>query len=94
MEGQVVSASWRHPDDPRRQALGLIGGSRRVDVSDSVQNEWLCAQVIAALGLAVAAPSMATFGGPTVLIVDRFDRAWMSGGYGSPDCPRKTSAKR
>jgi serine/threonine-protein kinase HipA len=60
--------------------LGLIGGSRRVDASDSVQNEWLCAQIIAALGLAVAPTSMATFGGQTVLIVERFDREWMDDG--------------
>jgi serine/threonine-protein kinase HipA len=60
--------------------LGLIGGSRRVDASDSVQNEWLCAQIIAALGLAVAPTSMATFGDQTVLIVERFDREWMDGG--------------
>jgi serine/threonine-protein kinase HipA len=60
--------------------LGLIGGSRRVDASDSVQNEWLCAQIIAALGLAVAPTSMATFDGQTVLIVERFDREWMDDG--------------
>jgi serine/threonine-protein kinase HipA len=60
--------------------LGLIGGSKRVDASDSVQNEWLCAQIIAALGLAVATTSMATFGGQTVLIVERFDRERMDNG--------------
>jgi len=59
--------------------LGMIGGSKRVDASDSVQNEWLCAQIIAALGLPVATTSMATFGGQTVLVVERFDRAWMDG---------------
>lgn len=57
--------------------LGLIGGTRRVNASDSVQNEWLCAQIIAALGLAVAPTSMASFGGQSVLIVERFDREWM-----------------
>jgi serine/threonine-protein kinase HipA len=60
--------------------LGLIGGSRRVDASDSVHNEWLCAQIIEALGLAVASTSMASFGGQTVLVVERFDRQWMDGG--------------
>ena len=59
--------------------LGLIGGSRRVDASDSVQNEWLCAQIIGALGLPVAPTALATFGGQTVLVVERFDRAWMDG---------------
>ena len=60
--------------------LGLIGGSKRVDASDSVQNEWLCAQIVEALGLQVAPTSMATFGGQTVLVVERFDREWMDGG--------------
>lgn len=59
--------------------LGLIGGSRRVDASDSVQNEWLCAQIISALGLPVAPTSLETFGDQTVLIVERFDREWMNG---------------
>jgi serine/threonine-protein kinase HipA len=60
--------------------LGLIGGSKRVDATDSVQNEWLCAHIISALRLPVAATSLATFGGQTVLIVERFDREWMDDG--------------
>jgi len=59
--------------------LGLVGGSRRVDLSDSVENEWLCAQLIEALGLPVARTEMATFAGQKALIVERFDRAWMDG---------------
>ena len=59
--------------------LGLVGGSRRVDLSDSVQNEWLCAQIISQLGLPVAPTEMATFGEQTVLVVERFDREWMDG---------------
>jgi serine/threonine-protein kinase HipA len=57
--------------------LGLIGGMRRVDASDSVQNEWLCAQIVEALGLPVAPTSIGSFGDQTVLIVERFDRKWM-----------------
>ena len=60
--------------------LGLVGGSRRIDLSNSVQNEWVCAQIVSALGLPVAPVSMATFGDQSVLIVERFDRAWMEGG--------------
>lgn len=60
--------------------LGLVGGSRRVDLNDSVQNEWLCAQIVSGLGLPVASTEMATFGGQTVLVVERFDRQWMDGG--------------
>ena len=57
--------------------LGLIGGSRRVDANNSVENEWLCSMILAALGLPVAATEMATFGDQKVLIVERFDREWM-----------------
>ena len=60
--------------------LGLVGGSRRVDLSDSVQNEWVCAQIVAQLGLPVAPATMAKFGDEDVLVVERFDRAWMDGG--------------
>ena len=60
--------------------LGLIAGSRRVDASDSVQNEWACAQLLAALGLPVATTSMDRFGGQLVLVVERFDRHWMNQG--------------
>lgn len=60
--------------------LGLVGGSRRVDLSDSVQNEWVCAQIVAELGLPVAPTTIARFGDEDVLVVERFDRAWMGGG--------------
>ena len=52
----------------------------RADMSDSVGNEWLCAQIVKELGLAVADTEMATFGSQKVLAVERFDRAWMDGG--------------
>lgn len=60
--------------------LGLVGGSRRVDLSDSVQNEWVCAQIVSELGLPVAPTTMATFGDQKVLVVERFDREWMDDG--------------
>ena len=59
--------------------LGLVGGSRRVDLSDSIENEWLCAQLLRELGLPVANTEMSEFDGQKVLIVERFDRAWMDG---------------
>lgn len=61
--------------------LGIIGGGgAQVNFSDSVQNEWLCAQMLAALGLPTAATSIGVFGEQTVLIVERFDRQWMDNG--------------
>jgi len=47
---------------------------------DSVKNEWLCAQIIDALGLPMAHTAMATFGDQRALIVERFDREWMDDG--------------
>lgn len=55
--------------------LGLVGG-RRLDLTHSVQNEWLCAQILKELGLPVANTEMVRFGGQLTLVVERFDRAW------------------
>jgi serine/threonine-protein kinase HipA len=58
--------------------LGTIATAGvRVDASDSVHNEWLCAQIVAALGLPAANTAIATFNAEVVLVVERFDRAWM-----------------
>lgn len=56
--------------------LGLVGG-RRLDLSHSVENEWLCAQILHALDLPVADTEIATFGQQKALVVERFDRQWM-----------------
>lgn len=56
--------------------LGLVGG-RRLDLTHSVHNEWLCAQLLRELGLPVATTDIATFGDETVLAVERFDRQWV-----------------
>jgi serine/threonine-protein kinase HipA len=60
--------------------LGLIGGSKRVDAKNSVENEWLCAKILTSMGLPVASTEMATFGDQKVLVVERFDREWMENG--------------
>ena len=56
--------------------LGIIGNLRG-DFPDSVENEWLCAQLLREFGLPVADTQMATFGGQKALIVTRFDRRWV-----------------
>ena len=56
--------------------LGLVGG-RQIDMRESVENEWLCAQIAAALGLPAAVTEMAVFDQQKVLVVERFDRQWM-----------------
>ena len=59
--------------------LGLVG-NMRADMTDSVENEWLCAALLKELGFAVAATEMGQFGRQKVLIVERFDRRWMDSG--------------
>ncbi len=45
-----------------------------IDLSTSVENEWLCAQIVGAYGIGIAPCAMATFGQYKVLVVERFDR--------------------
>ncbi|HYL02949.1 MAG TPA: type II toxin-antitoxin system HipA family toxin [Steroidobacteraceae bacterium] len=56
--------------------LGIIGGFRG-DFSDSVENEWLCAQLLRELELPVADAAIARFGEQRALVVRRFDRRWV-----------------
>src|SRR5689334_21801767 len=53
--------------------LGLVG-NRQADMRTSVENEWLCARIVAAFGLPVAGCEIAEFGAPKALVVERFDR--------------------
>lgn len=55
--------------------LGIIGGQQR-DLSESVENEWLCAQILGAFGLDTPYCQIAQFGEQKTLIVERFDREW------------------
>lgn len=47
---------------------------RSIDLSTSVENEWLCAQIVRAYGIEVASCRMETFGEFKTLVVERFDR--------------------
>ncbi len=51
-----------------------------IDLSNSVENEYLCLKLLAAFGLPTAAVEMADFGGRRTLIVERFDRLWTKDG--------------
>lgn len=55
--------------------VGLVG-NMRFDLSESVENEWLCSEILAAFGLPVARTEPLQFEGSKVLAVERFDRAW------------------
>jgi serine/threonine-protein kinase HipA len=47
-----------------------------VDLTASVENEYLCLKILRKLGLPAATADMKTFGDRRVLIVERFDRLW------------------
>jgi serine/threonine-protein kinase HipA len=66
--------------------LGVIGGFRG-DLSDSVENEWLCTQLLRELELPVADAAIARFGEQRALVVTRFDRRWI--GVDTPDAQKK-----
>lgn len=66
--------------------LGLVG-NMRADMSDSVENEWLCAQILGELGLQVANTTIARFGKQKALVVERFDRRWMNVPEGAASAP-------
>ncbi|PTT89652.1 toxin HipA [Pelomonas sp. HMWF004] len=55
--------------------LGLIGGMK-LDMRDSVENEWLCSLILREFGLPVATCHPLQFEDMKVLAVERFDRAW------------------
>ena len=58
--------------------IGLIRNG--IDLSLSVENEYLCLKLVAALGLPVTNAEMAQFGGRKALVVERFDRLWTRDG--------------
>ena len=58
--------------------MGVIG-NLLLDMRHSVENEWLCAQLVAAFGLPVAHCEMLQFEDQKILGVERFDRRWGQG---------------
>src|SRR3984957_2634953 len=63
--------------------LGVVG-NRKLDLSHSVDNEWLCAALLKELKLLVANTDIGQFGDQRALIVERFDRRWQNVGDGDP----------
>jgi serine/threonine-protein kinase HipA len=59
--------------------LGVVGG-RQIDLSTSLENEWLCAEILRRLGVPMAACEIQRFGATKALVVERFDRRLESGG--------------
>jgi len=59
--------------------LGLVG-HRKADFSTSVENEWLCLNILQAYGIPVPRCAILNFGTQKVLAVERFDRRMHSSG--------------
>ncbi|MDZ7813734.1 MAG: type II toxin-antitoxin system HipA family toxin [Ideonella sp.] len=59
--------------------IGLVG-ARKADFGSSVENEWLCMELLRELGLPTAKVAMLQFGRQKVLGVERFDRHMHSSG--------------
>lgn len=57
--------------------IGRIEHSN-LDLSDSVENEWLCHAILKEYGIPVAHTEIAMFDGTKALSVERFDRRWAS----------------
>jgi serine/threonine-protein kinase HipA len=47
-----------------------------MDLSDSVENEWCCLQILSAYGLTTNHSEIITFDSKKVLVIERFDRRW------------------
>lgn len=60
--------------------IGVTPG-RNLDMRLSVENEWLCNQIVQALGLPTAECQMQDFGARRALVVKRFDRSWHPQGW-------------
>lgn len=70
--------------------LGQMPGG--IDLRTSVENEWLCMELLRAFGVPTARVAMLRFGEHRVLGVERFDRRW-SDTQGWLRCRKKTSHK-
>jgi len=72
---------WHRPQGstPTSHILKLPIGyiaNNGIDLSESVENEWLCLKIAEKFGLPVARSEIAHFGAQKVLVVERFDRRW------------------
>jgi len=79
-----LNGKWMRPKGttPTTHILKLpIGtGGRGIDLTTSVENEWLCTEILREYGIPVAQCSMDRFGEQQVLVVERFDRRMSSDG--------------
>jgi serine/threonine-protein kinase HipA len=76
-----MAGRWFHPKGATptthilKLPLGVVGNFQG-DLSDSVENEWLCGRLLRELNLPTADSEIARFGEQRTLVVTRFDRRW------------------
>lgn len=51
-----------------------------IDLSESIENEWLCLKILSAYNLPVNEARMVKFDDVKTLVVERFDRRWINNG--------------
>ncbi|VCU71813.1 Serine/threonine-protein kinase HipA [Pigmentiphaga humi] len=80
----LIGGRWHRPIGATPSThifkLPIVNRHRTVQLFDTVANEWVCAQILTALGLPTARAEMAQFEDQEALIVERFDRQWVDGG--------------
>lgn len=74
-----LKGKWRKPKDatPTTHILKLPIGrieNSGIDLSESVENEWLCLRILDAFGISTATADIETFEDVKTLVVTRFDR--------------------
>lgn len=79
------NGAWMRPhgSTPTTHILKLplgLAGHRKADLTGTVENEWLCMNLLAEFGLPVAQTAILNFGTQKVLGVERFDRKMHSSG--------------
>ena len=60
-----------------------------IDLSTSVENEWLCLKLVKEFGLPVAEAAIKSFAGEKCLVVTRFDRQWSTDGSSLDRIPQE-----
>ena len=75
----MVAPQRLHAHQSYLQAPHGTGRQYATGPGESVENEWLCAQILAAYGMPVAACRPLMFENQKVLCVERFDRMWSKG---------------
>lgn len=85
----VIGRHWYKPlgSTPTTHILKLplgVVGNRKLDLSHSIDNEWLCAALLEELEFPVAHTEIGQFGDQRALIVERFDRRWQNVGDRDP----------